>query len=775
MDILPTAFNSLKNYHQFIVYSIIDNSNVAGKKIKKPCCYKTGNVWDAHDKNIWTDFDSASAAAKRLGASYGVGFVFTESDPFFLLDIDSCYDPSAGWSDLSKTLLQKLAGAAVEVSASGKGLHVIGSCKPFEHGCRNDKLGLEFYTSKRFVALTGIHAVGDVSIDCTEALKEICSTYFQSAPKTSTGQDWWSTEALPEYTGPEDDEELIKMALSSKSNKAKFGHGDSATFEDLWENNEEVLAKFYPADSNSSEPYNRSSVDAALAQHLAFWTGCNAERMLNLMRQSKLARDKWDREDYLPRTIRNARGKNTNIYSKQHVNKPEAKGQIIGTSGSGFLTLQEQLEHYQGCVYVCHENMILVPGGYLLDRERFNVMYGGYMFMTDAANAKTTNKAWDAFTMSTGMRFPRVNSCTFRPDMEPGAVFKKDGELVVNTYWPYHCIRQKGDISPFLDHIEKLFPNKRDQDIVINYLAALVQYLGVKFKWCIVLQGTQGNGKTFFSRIIAYVIGDRYTQFPRSDEIASRFNDWADGSLFVSIEDAYYPDSRAEIMETLKPMLDLERQMIEGKGKKKVMRDICCNYIINTNHKDALRKSKDDRRFSIFYTAQQSVEDLARDGMLGDYCPNLYNWAKNGGYAAIAEFLLTYPIKDEFNPLKCSRAPITSTTDAAIQHGWGRIEHEIIEAVESERVGFKGGWISSTALDALLKEVGGDKRVGRNKRRELLQSLGYDWHPHLKEGRTPTPMPGENTKPRLYIELEHADRSITDPKLIANAYKDAQK
>lgn len=773
MDILPTAFYALKNYHQFIVYSVTNNPTNVNKKIKRPVNYQNGQTWDAHDSTIWTDFDSASSASKRLGESYGVGFVLTESDPFFLLDIDSCYEPEAGWSDLSKTLLQKLAGAAVEVSASGKGLHVIGKCSDFNHGCRNDKLGLEFYTSKRFVALTGIHAAGDASIDCTEALKEISTSYLQATTSTPTEKEWWSTEPLPEYNGPIDDNELIRMALASKSNRSKFGH-DGATFADLWENNEEVLAKSYPHDSDT---YNRSSADAALAQHLAFWTGCNAERMLNLMRQSKLARDKWDREDYLPRTIRSARGKCSNVYSKQtkqNVTKTETPSQIIGTSGSGFMTIQEQLEHYRGCVYVCQENMILVPGGYLLDRERFNVMYSGYTFVTSSENAKTTNKAWDAFTLSTAVKFPRVNSCTFRPDMEPGAIFNKDGELVVNTYWPYNCVRQKGDVSLFLDHIEKLFPNKRDQDIILSYLAALVQYIGKKFKWCIVLQGTQGNGKTFFSRVISYIVGDRYTQFPRADEIASRFNDWADGAIFVSIEDAYYPDSRAEIMETLKPMLDLERQMVEGKGKKKTMKDICCNYIINTNHKDALRKSKDDRRFAIFYTPQQSVEDLHRDGMMGSYCPDLYNWAKNGGYAAIADFLLTYPIKDEFNPLKCSRAPSTSSTEAAIENGWGRVEHEIVEAAESEKVGFKGGWICSTAFDALLKEIGADKRIARNKRRELLKSLGYDWHPHLKEGRTPTVMPGETTKPRLYIRVNHEDREIKDPKDIVKAYKEAQ-
>jgi len=774
MDILPAAFNSLKKYHQFIVYSITDNPSNVNKKIKRPINHKTGQTWDAHDPSIWMDFDLASIAAKSLGESYGVGFVLTESDPFFLLDIDSCYDQATGWSELSKSLLQKLAGAAIEVSTSGRGLHIIASCADFDHGCRNDKLGLEFYTSKRFIALTGIHAAGDAALDFTEALKEINAEYFNSQSVSTIDKDWWSDKPMEEWNGPEDDEELIRMACSSKSMKAKFGQNTSATFQDLWENNEDELSRFYPHDT---DVYNRSSADAALAQHLAFWTGCNAERMLTLMKKSKLYREKWEREDYLPRTIRNARGKNTGCFSKnkqQDSNKTEDKGQIIGTSGNGFLTIQEQIEYYQGCTYVCHENSILIPGGYLLDRDRFNVMYGGYTFVMDHNNAKTTNKAWDSFTLSTGAKFPKVNSSTFRPDLPFGHVFNNDGELVVNRYWPYKCVATEGDITPLMNHIQKLFPNKRDQDIIINYIAALVQYIGKKFKWCIVLQGTQGNGKTFFSRLVAYIIGDCYTRSPRAEEIASKFNDWEEGTIFVSIEDAYYPDSRAEIMEALKPMIDLERRMIEGKGKKKVMKDVCCNYIINSNHKDALRKSKDDRRFAIFYTAQQCVEDLIKDDMMGEYFPDLYEWANKGGFANMAHFFLNYPIQDEFNPLKCTRAPITSTTEDAIQHGFGRVEHEILEAVESEKVGFKGGWICSAPLDLLLKEIGADKRIARNKRRELLQSLGYDWHPHLKEGRTPIVMPGETNKPRLYIKIGHKDMEITDPKLIIKAYKEAQ-
>ena len=776
MDLLPPAFYTLNNYNQFIVYKVIKGEP---KDIKKPANHENGIVWDAQDTRIWTDAQTAIDAVKRLGPPYGVGFVFTENDPFFLLDIDSCYHPDTEWSELSKSLLLRLGGAGVEVSVSGKGLHVIGSySSKFEHGCRNIPLGLELYTEKRFVALTGIHASGNVIQDCTQAIQEIAKEYFggdKERPKIEQG--WWSDAPVETWSGPEQDQELLNMALKSQSTAAKFGNATKASFSELWNADERALCVYFPPDNNSNEPYNRSSADAALAQHLAWWTGCNAERMLRMIRESALYREKWDREDYLPRTIRAVCGNTTGCLqaTKSHNNtKPEATEQIKN-SMSSFMSPHEQQEYFKGHIYICEDNGILIPGGYVLDKERYNAMQAGSIFVLDQSNSKTTAKPWEAFVANRTIKFPKVHASTFRPDKAPGCIIEEDGRLLVNTYWPYYCKRAKGDVTPFLIHLSKLFPVERDREIIINYMAGLVQYLGHKFKWCPVLQGTQGNGKTLLSRVIAYIIGSRYTQSPRADQIGSNFNDWLDGSLFVPVEDIFVHEQKNEVMEVLKNILDLEDQAIEGKGKKKVMRRIVCNFMLNTNHKDGLRKSKDDRRFAIFYTPQQSVEDLQKDCMMDGYFRNLYNWLKNGGYAIIAEWLLTYAIKDEFNPLYVERAPHTSTTDQAIQHGRGGVENEVLEAVDSERNGFKGGWVSSAPLDVLLKEIKADRRIPHNKRRELMKSLGYDLHPGLHEGRATRVMAGESTKPRLYIRNDHKDKALTDPNAIMQAYKDAQK
>jgi hypothetical protein len=66
--------------------------------------------------------------------------------------------------------------------------------------------------------------------------------------------------------------------------------------------------------------------DAALCAHLAFWAVKDPERMNSLFRQSKLYRDKWEREDYRGRTIEYAIEHCTNVYQWRKPNPSEPEG-----------------------------------------------------------------------------------------------------------------------------------------------------------------------------------------------------------------------------------------------------------------------------------------------------------------------------------------------------------------------------------------------------------------------------------------------------------------
>lgn len=782
MEFLPAALYALKSYNQFILYRLVPSTTRAGKTDKLPTDYRTLHTANAHDPAIWMSADQAIATAKLYGSDYGVGFVFTEADPFWFLDIDDCLQDGA-WSPLATYLLSELRGCAVEVSSSQRGLHIFGSGGELPpHTCRNTGLKIELYDSHRFVALTGIHSSGDISHKPMEAMQRVIDLYFNTAAETSTS--WgnaWTTEACPEWNGSLDDHELIGRMLRSKSAAATFG-GERATFRDLWEANEAVLSVAYP--SGSGDPFDRSAADAALVQHLAFWTGNNCERMQTLMMQSALARDKYSREDYLPRTILGACGKQKKwLYDEPPKNSPpptasqadEPVGREI--TGNTFLTVPEQQIRFKGCVYVLDEHRVFVPGGDLLRQEQFRVKFGGATMMLDNKNEKTTRNAWEAFTESQAIEPPKASTTCFRPDLKPGSIIEEEGRTLVNIYWPVPTLRMVGSVDRILNHMALLVPNARDHSILLSYMCAVVQYMGVKFPWCPVIQGVEGNGKSLLTQCLTYAVGKKYTHLPKAAELDNRFNDWLYGRILIGIEDIYTTENRTGILEAMKPMITNQLHEIEAKGGVKTTRNVCANFIINTNHKDGIKKSAECRRYAVFFTAQQTLSDLHRDGMTGDYFPLLYRWLeKQNGFAMFNEFMRTYAIPQEFDPTKgANRAPLTSSTDAAISQSAGRVEQEIEEACALGEPGFRNGWVSSTMLEILLERISASRLVPRNKRKDLLASLGYIPHPVLKEGRAIQIVAPDGKRPTLYVKKDHGSLVIQSQSEVCKRYEQDQK
>jgi Family of unknown function (DUF5906) len=806
---------------QWIVVLLVPLAN--GKTDKLPVDYRTAQVTQkdgngAHNPAIWTTYEHARDLARQWGPEFTVGFVLTKNDPFFCLDIDGALQADGTWSPLSQQLCASLPGTCIEISQSGRGLHVWGHGYVPPHSMKRVDLGIEFYTERRFIAI-GHSAVGDMTLPCP-TVAQFAAAYFpprETVPVHGDGPD-------PAWRGPTDDAELIRRMLQSKSARSTFGGGASAA--DLWERNVEVLARAYPPDRSSSEPYDGSSADAALAQHLAFWTGKDAPRIDRLMRQSGLVREKYDRDDYMARTIANACAMQREVLQDKPVEPPPgpslpAPAENLGTgeepgeaplvpsaaapglpaisgmpsmtpvTGNTFVSPAEQVQMFNGCVYVTEIHRVLVPGGHLLNPDRFRSYFGGYTFAMDARNERTTRNAWEAFTESQVLRAPRVDGTCFRPQLPYGSIVRDAGRVRVNTYWPVEVPREEGDITPFVRHIRKLFPKGetirvtwrgqkievgRDGFIIICYMAAAVQYQGVKFQWAPLIQGVEGNGKTFLSRCVAEAIGRRYVHWPKASKLAKQFNNWMVGKTFYAVEDIHTSEN-VDVIEELKPMITggdgLE---IEAKGVDQVSAEICGNFIFNTNHKNALKKTRNDRRFCPLFCAQQTIDDLVRDGMDGDYMSGLYEWAQTmGGFAFIAEFLHTFEIPDEFNPAKgCQRAPVTTSTDEAIQQSHGRVEQEILEAVAQGLPGFCGGFISSIAVDKLIDRLGRGGAVAPNRRREMMRTLGYDWHPGLPDGRVHNIVVPDGGKPRLYVCAGHPTLGLTQPAEIARAYTAAQ-
>ena len=816
---LPAALQGLAQYAQFVLYELVPRPNKPGKTDKFPINAKTNLRSDAHDPKIW--LTAADACSISAATGYGVGFVFTADDPFYFIDIDDAFDGQR-WTEESEWLCKELAGAAIEISQSGRGKHIIGTASTTEERKKKSEfLKFDLYTSLRFVALTGTEIYGDCNFNTQGKIDFIVNEYLKRDATISNLV--WQDAASPDWSGHDDDTALINAAIKSKSAESVFN--DDVCFADLWFANEDKLKDKYP-DDQGDDTFDHSRADAALMQHLAFWTGRNSVRMDRLFRQSALMRDKYDKrgDNYVVPTIAGAVSQCKSVHQgvkrdtindarmqkvpetfahnpQETSNTPALSSPTIApvahnsplavvntggfaavqAIGDGTLTVGEQVNTFAGCVYVSEAHCIYTPVGEVLKPSQFDVMYGGYDFCMDFEGRKTTKSAFEAFTQSKACKFPKANRTCFRPEFAGGAKVVDGGLTMVNTYVPPNVRMIQGDISPLTNVMSIQMPNEEDCLKMWSYMAALVQYPGVKFQWCPVLQGVEGNGKTMYSRIMTYNVGEKYSHSPKASQLAgsgSNFNGWMGGKLFISIEEIHM-GNRRELVEILKDMVTNERIEGQSKGSDQAMIDNRANFMMFTNHKDGAIKQRNDRRYMVIFTAQQSIADLIRDGFrqpngeATDMMRDLYDWLKNDdGYAKVAYALKHFQIPAKYNPAtQCQVAPSTSSTEEAMHYSMGGIEHEVIEAIEQERLGFSGGMVSSIALGMLLKDLRAEIKIPNNKRREFMQSIGYDYHPALLNGRLHKRSRLDGAKSVIYVQANHLAASFTDPNKVLEHYE----
>lgn len=314
---------SLTLYSQWVVWRPTP-PDAAGERWKKTLLSaRNGKAASSTDPSTWSDYQTAIDYAELHGL--GVGFVFTNDDPFFFVDIDDCYTPDIGWSPIANELCQRLHGSYVEVSVSGTGLHIIGVGKRPEGYQVKTKIGFDVYEWGRWAALTGVSAIGDCTTDHAAEINRIVTTYMK--PKDSGNPDNWTTEPCTEWSGYIDDTDLIAAARRSKSVAGVFSH--KASFNDLWTANNDALAVSYPHETKP-DTYDASVADAALCQHLAFWTGKDCERIDRLFRQSALHRDKWDkRPDYRMTTILGAVGGCRSVHQRPQVPDAQLAASVV--------------------------------------------------------------------------------------------------------------------------------------------------------------------------------------------------------------------------------------------------------------------------------------------------------------------------------------------------------------------------------------------------------------------------------------------------------------
>lgn len=280
--------------------------------------------------------------------------------------------------------------------------------------------------------------------------------------------------------------------------------------------------------------------------------------------------------------------------------------------------------------------------------------------------------------------FPRIDFPTYEP--AKGKMLTREDGLTEFNYWrPSKVVAEGGDTGLFMDHCCYMLPDERERGILLDYLAWQIQMPGKKVHWALMLQGVQGTGKSYFGNLMRTLLGEHNVNTPSNEDIHEPYTAWQKNCQLIVIEELM-ARGRLELMNKLKPMITQPICTIREMYKPTYELPNHFNFLILTNHEDAIIIDQNDRRYAVLWSPAKPMSK--------DYYDDLWNWtSKNAGN--ILGYLLQ---RDLSNFGHTSHAPETAAKRELVRLSGTPLKTWIVDCIENEAWPFMGDVVSSTHL-----------------------------------------------------------------------------
>lgn len=297
----------------------------------------------------------------------------------------------------------------------------------------------------------------------------------------------------------------------------------------------------------------------------------------------------------------------------------------------------------------------------------------------------------------------------------------------------------------FLRHLELTVADPRERELMLDWMAFVYANPGARVRWALLLWGIEGNGKSYFHRVLGRLMGTD-SRTVAASTIEERFTDWAEGCRLIGIEEIRVSGTNKwRTLDKMKPFISNDEIQVEGKGQKAHVVPNFASYMLFTNHIDAIPVTEGDRRYFVVFTRHRTKQELleAHDGEQGvkDYFQRLFD-VSLAGAGGIGRMLLDRQYGPEFDPN--GRAPDSrgreemrmmhvteedeALTDALEQYRGPHVNELIIDVTQlQDDCLMDGGEIElpkGTKLAHKLSEMG-YARGGRVKARGRPRTFWY--------------------------------------------------
>lgn len=228
----------------------------------------------------------------------------------------------------------------------------------------------------------------------------------------------------------------------------------------------------------------------------------------------------------------------------------------------------------------------------------------------------------------------RSTRICYRPD-HPGLLVTFRGSSAINLHVPSSIPKVAGDITPFMEFVEYMFPRRDEREEVLKWCATLIARPQIRMGYGLLLiSEKQGIGKTTLgSLILAPLVGDTNVAHPSENDILSPFNDWVANKRLAIIGEIYSGASW-KAYHSLKATITDKDVMVNQKYMRPYVIDNWCHIIACSNSMRALKMENDDRRW--FYPEITEVP-WPREKFIA-----FRAWVESGGLSIIKDWADNY-------------------------------------------------------------------------------------------------------------------------------------
>ena len=309
----------------------------------------------------------------------------------------------------------------------------------------------------------------------------------------------------------------------------------------------------------------------------------------------------------------------------------------------------------------------------------------------------------------------RVVNPTYWP-AQPKLVIEA-GETKFNLWRPSEIEPVPGDVTPLVNHVKALFPDKSEAGIVLDYMAFQVAKPGIKVRWALLIQGEPGTGKSFLAKVMKLVLGEKNVRDVSNEEIHEKYTHWQQRCQLVVVEEVKAKGARRshhlELMNRLKTVITEDYCLIRSMNANVYQQPNRLNILAFTNHKDAIPLDESDRRWCVLHSPANKISS---DTERQDYFTHLFSWAKENA-PAILSYFQTRPL-DKFQPN--GHAPLTEAKRNVFAMSRDLIEEWITGGIEANTFPFKTDLVSIEHLRSH------DRQVAPQEFRRLLPYVFSD-------------------------------------------------